>query len=847
VEREILNAIQFELGDAPNQIIFDGEFKRFPIKTSPSKKNGFYIATQFSHNKKEYYMCTFGDWREFIANEKGTKTTWKSWEESDEKAEKLNAKAKKIAEKLQAQKEQEYLEKAKKAESIFEKLSTQGTTDYLKKKNLPELFGARIKNDNILTVPIQNSLDKITSLLFIKPDGTKRFLAGAKLSSGFFKIGPEIEERSRIYICEGYATGCSVHMATKDTVIVAFSSTNLPLVASTMRQKYPLAQIVICADNDGEKIINNKMINPGLLAAQKAAQISNATIIMPPDSPMDFNDMHSAFGLDSIKELVANTEIKKTPTIRPLGVYYNSDGTVYYCLFSSRSNTIFYFKSSDFTLSSLISLNPDLNYWKMLYPKESGKGIDVNEASADLMHKCYIEPEFSREKIRRSGVWRDSGKIVINTGSNLLVNNTPIDYADFKSKYVYCASNTKLPQPIAPLSKDQVDEFFNLISTLSWKDKVQGPVYLLGWLFIAPLSGLLRWRPHIWIAGPAGSGKSWVHSEVVSKLMYYGQISEGTSTEASIRQNLNSASVPLIFDEADGDKVNSARRIDNTIELLRSASSSSTTIKKGAPNGKVSEYLVRFSAALFSIKVGLEHAQDISRFTCIEMIPGEANDFLKSASKIDSMLTKEFCDAFFYRSVSMIDGFLKNFDVFSEVIKGLSDARFADQHGTLLAGYYTALNDDIVSPEMAQFIVTNLVNAETRISESKENDEHDCLTHLLSSRVKDQHNQNHVIENLIYYVSIGMKSHIPDNGHDNRVEILGSNGISVSKCGEFVSFVKKNEAIKRLFNGTSWSNRRWEGSLLRVFGAKNTVSKVLKTPKRVIQIPISALNFSEND
>ena len=60
------------------------------------------------------------------------------------------------------------------------------------------------------------------SLQRIYPDGSKRFLVGGKVQCGHFVIhGPQ---EKPIAICEGLATGASIHQATGWTVYVAFSA-----------------------------------------------------------------------------------------------------------------------------------------------------------------------------------------------------------------------------------------------------------------------------------------------------------------------------------------------------------------------------------------------------------------------------------------------------------------------------------------------------------------------------------------------------------------------------------------------------------------------------------------------
>src|SRR5690606_21294585 len=60
-----------------------------------------------------------------------------------------------------------------------------------------------------LVVPVLEK-GRITSLQFIKPDGTKRFLPGGKTSGCYFTIG-DPRHASRIVMAEGYATGATLH------------------------------------------------------------------------------------------------------------------------------------------------------------------------------------------------------------------------------------------------------------------------------------------------------------------------------------------------------------------------------------------------------------------------------------------------------------------------------------------------------------------------------------------------------------------------------------------------------------------------------------------------------------
>jgi hypothetical protein len=108
-------------------------------------------------------------------------------------------------------------------------------------------------------------------------------------------------EPSPICICEGYATGATIHEATSYPVIVAFNAGNLSKVAKIIKTQYPNFDLIIAGDDDfqSEK-------NPGRKAATEAALATQARLIFPTftesreASHTDFNDMAQLQGLFSV-------------------------------------------------------------------------------------------------------------------------------------------------------------------------------------------------------------------------------------------------------------------------------------------------------------------------------------------------------------------------------------------------------------------------------------------------------------------------------------------------------------------------------------------------------------------
>ena len=107
-----------------------------------------------------------------------------------------------------------------------------------------------------LVVPLQDIDGRIHSLETIAPDGAKRFLAGGAKKGHFALVGfdpaPLAEPAGPVLICEGWATGASLHIATGHTVIAAMDAGNLMPVAEALRARFSDADLVLVADNDAK-------------------------------------------------------------------------------------------------------------------------------------------------------------------------------------------------------------------------------------------------------------------------------------------------------------------------------------------------------------------------------------------------------------------------------------------------------------------------------------------------------------------------------------------------------------------------------------------------------------------
>ncbi|MDR5813070.1 VapE family protein [Caballeronia sp. LZ033] len=163
-----------------------------------------------------------------------------------------------------------------------------------------------------LVLAIRDVIGAIHSVQTIAPDGQKIYLKDGKKSGNFVLAGDAPgSETGEIFVCEGWATACSIYEAVGGVVIAAMDAGNLLPVAKALRESYSAAHIIVCADNDWAT-----PGNPGLTKAQAVAKsVPDASLCFPhfddvvlpavdddaAKTFVDFNDLHRVHGLERVR------------------------------------------------------------------------------------------------------------------------------------------------------------------------------------------------------------------------------------------------------------------------------------------------------------------------------------------------------------------------------------------------------------------------------------------------------------------------------------------------------------------------------------------------------------------
>ncbi|MDP5207246.1 toprim domain-containing protein [Alishewanella sp. SMS9] len=145
--------------------------------------------------------------------------------------------------------------------------------------------------NNQLLIPLYRD-DKLVNLQRIFPCGAKRYLKHGQAKGCYYRFG-EITDAPKMMLCEGWATGATLHQWYGMPVFCAMSVVNLMPVAKAITTRYPKSELIICPDDD-----RKTTGNPGMYYAQQVQQVVGGDFFKPSwpaDAPLDLTDFSDLY------------------------------------------------------------------------------------------------------------------------------------------------------------------------------------------------------------------------------------------------------------------------------------------------------------------------------------------------------------------------------------------------------------------------------------------------------------------------------------------------------------------------------------------------------------------------
>ena len=271
-------------GLEPPDIIEPGKLHRFPgVGKRSSNRAGWCLLFD------DRLGGCFGDWSS------GFSMTWQAKRDKPwSRAERASFACRVEAAKIQADMERSarQAEASNRATMIW-KAATPAPSNhpYLVRKGI-QPHGARSRK-GALVLPVMDFTGRLTTLQFIDTDGGKRLLSGGRKRGCSIPVAGDRVNVSRVIICEGWATGCTLAEDEPTAlVLAAIDAGNLEPVALAARRYWPSTELVIAGDDD-----RLTAGNPGATKARAAAIASGALLALPqwpaaaPIKFSDFNDL----------------------------------------------------------------------------------------------------------------------------------------------------------------------------------------------------------------------------------------------------------------------------------------------------------------------------------------------------------------------------------------------------------------------------------------------------------------------------------------------------------------------------------------------------------------------------
>ena len=216
---------------------------------------------------------------------------------------------------------------------------------------------------------------------------------------------------------------------------------------------------------------------------------------------------------------------------RLLGCAY-IDGSASYYFFLNKTKTIVRNSTSSLSGLGLFDLAP-MDAWLEKFATEKG-ALDSASAVSKIIEDSQTIGLFDPSRIRGRGLWRnDDGSIVLHAGSNLVINREAVELDESCDGHVYPEGRPLQGATFDVLSASKSKFLLDLCGKL--KTRSPHDQYILaGWIVTSMIAGALNWRPHIWITGSAGAGKTWVLKNIVRGVLGDMAVAVQSSTTSAI-------------------------------------------------------------------------------------------------------------------------------------------------------------------------------------------------------------------------------------------------------------------------------------------------------------------------
>jgi len=522
----------------------------------------------------------------------------------------------------------------------------------------------------------------------------------------------------------------------------------------------------------------------------------------------------------------------------------------YYFIYHHGKKQILTLTVGSFGKNGLITLAP-LNWWEKsdFMANKKKPEIDTDAALDWIVQACIAKGVFDPSCVRGRGAWEDEERLVFHLGDRLWVDGKITNLEEINSKFVYERKFRMPTLPETALTTAEGQHILEICRKFRWSMPASGAL-LAGWMALAPICGALAWRPHIWVTGGAGSGKSTIMEFLHWLMNGMDKYAQGNSSEAGIRQKLAGDAIPVLFDESESNTEKDANRMQSVLSLIRQSSSDSAAETfKGTQFGNAVSYHVRSMFCLSSIQVALTQQADVERLSVLRLRPkrdkapkaSKADEWIKLRDSIYALQTdKTVPGRLFLRSLKLIPIIRVNIELFSHVCtKRFGTRREGDQYGALLAGCWSLVSNELVTEQQAEELV-NTFNWDEFTENSETEESEKALSALMEAHLRIGNLTLTVFE-VITMASNAVQGGNPPLTTDEAGRVLRRYGMAIR--GADLLLANTSMALQHLMENTPFG-ADLRGQLRRLPGAASNDNKTVKfngVGSKVMSLPLELI------
>lgn len=501
-----------------------------------------------------------------------------------------------------------------------------------------------------------------------------------------------------------------------------------------------------------------------------------------------------------------------------------------------------------------------------------GAEMDVKAASADIASRCAGKGDFREgDRVFGTGVWSpDKRAIVVNTHHAVYAaNGETLERIDENRKEIYLGGGSMTPPAFAPVSDAEYQRVCDRISddldTWTWENNLINPVLIMGWMTMVVYLGLMERRPHVWLVGPRGSGKSRLLAYLKHMLIGYLKHTDMGSvmTEAGLRQILQNSCFAFLIDELEKENTDNGLKlstaIDQVLKFMRAAYSASSTVFKGTADQRGIEFRIQTSVMAASIAEPALEPADRSRIVMVKMQPRQG-----ISGQPPKNLSPEESAIFFWGTIQRWGRFQHIYEVvqrhWTEEAGAGGDGREMETFGTLLAAGMVTIPEIQTDDHIRLALHRMVYHIQPQLDDVRQGSaEHEIILQtLLTQNIPVEYHEtddrgNTRINRETRSVG-GLVRNLADGGNDaDEIRALGLLGLAVrDKDGKsHLAIPLRHSGLAGLLKGSRYNkDGAWAGGLRDAPGAiwRHTV-RISGEPIHCVLVPVnrSALQTDDKD